>query len=372
MILQSWLRGLYEDEAESAGESAAAGVVETSTATTEPSVPDADTSAAAPSSEPVIGPLVSEDHDKFEAFFDQMDRENEAENTSKAKKNSASEATAAEGGDDAGNEPVAEVQRNALVSMAEAYDWTKEELKGFTSEQLKRLIDREEKRLSQATGQPADAEAKTEVPKTPESDEADDPFEAFAARRKVQLENQGFDEEYIDTEIERDRMLWDSNQQLQQQLLTSEQQRQQERMAHVWELEKQEFDNLLIARCSELGLRDIVGTKSYRELTAAEQSQMQARSKVMQQYQVLRQTRPNFSPTALVQHAINSVFHDQIMHRDRVKRSRDIIEHSQRRMASTAPATAQKDAAWEGPVESDPVLVRAMQRVKNERHAGAV
>lgn len=356
MLIRDWqLNRLFEDEATDAGEgsSGAAAVVS-----------DAPAVEAAPVvTENATGPLVSEDHSTFEAYFDSLDAGKPTENsTEDTPAETPTESVTAESGgdavgrttDDAGDK-VVDAQRDALVSLAKAYDWSDEELKGFTGEQLQRLIAREEKRLAQPGGQRTEPAANVDA--VPNAEVSQNPFEDYVSKRTAQLEADGFDEEHIALEIERERLQYETNNQLVQTI-------HQERAQRAWEQETTAFDNFLLTEIVPKGFADLLGKKPYRQCSETEKVN---RGQVFSLYKALQNVRPGVPGEHLVMQAFNGVFGEQIQHRTQASQSRKLIEHSKRRMGSPSSTAPQKGVEWTGPTAQDPVLVEGMQRVQAER-----
>ena len=354
MLIRDWqLSRLFQAEESGAGESSSAGAAI--------EAPVVDSSPAPEVSVTTTGSLDSDQHETFESYFDSLEEKSKSNetstkdvestpNTSEAMPNSATEdSVAAKRGGDAGDK-VVDVQRDALVSLAKAYDWSDEELKGFTGEQLQRLIAREEKRAPQLQPQETEAEPGEQ------RQEQVDPFAEYVNNRRAALEAQGHDEDFINTEIERDQLLFSGNQQLQQQI-------NHERSQHAFQQETAAFDNFLISELAP-SFPDLIGTKSIRQEGPEQRA---ARQKVFQLYQALKQVRPNVSGEDLVRQAFTGVFGAQIQHRNQVAHANRMKSHSSRRMGSPSSTAPQNGVEWKGPTAQDPVLVEAMQRVTAER-----
>lgn len=349
LIRDCELSRLFHQEESGAGESAASGGV------TE--APVVESSAAPEVSVTTTGPLDSDQHQTFESYFDSLEAgkptetstEDATTSTSEAMPNSATDDSVADTVSVDAGDHVVEVQREALVSLAKAYDWSDEELKGFTGEQLQRLIAREEKRapqLPKAEAEPGDQQRQEQF----------DPFAEYAAERRASLEAQGHDEDYINTELKRDYLLFSGNQQLQHTIY-------QERQQAAARQELDAFDTFLITD-EATRFPDLIGSKP-RLQNSREQNA--ARGEVFKLYQALKQVRPNVSGEDLVRQAFNAVFSKQIQHRNDVAHANKIKAHSARRMGSPSSTSPQKGVEWKGKTEQDPVLIEAMQRVTAER-----
>lgn len=209
MLIRGWqLSRLFENEAEGAGEGAAAGATVESAATPEPVVETNETPAEPEPGQP--------DHAANVAFVKEWAKTADADTvsatitTTDTNKELPVERTSTDAvsDDDAaassGNE-----QDELLLNLAEAYDFTREELKGISNEGLTSLIAREKRRQA-LVETPAETVAETTPApeETPAGSQAVT-FDQFAQAVRDNMAMQGHDEDTIERQVQLEKLKWD-------------------------------------------------------------------------------------------------------------------------------------------------------------------
>ena len=208
MLMRSWLSGLFQAEADGVGEGAVAGAAVESVATPDPVVETTETPVEPEPGQP--------DHAANVAFVKEWAKTADADTvsatitTTDTNKELPVERTSTDAvsDDDAaassGNE-----QDDLLLNLAEAYDFTREELKGISNEGLTSLIAREKRRQGMVET-PAEPVADT----TPAAEETQAgpqavTFDQYAQAVRDNMAMQGHDEDTIERQVQIEKLKWD-------------------------------------------------------------------------------------------------------------------------------------------------------------------
>lgn len=208
MLMRSWLSGLFQAEADGVGESPASGAAVESAATPDPVVETTETPAEPEPGQP--------DHAANVAFVKEWAKTADADTTSATVTTTDTNkelpvertSTDAVSDDDAaassGNE-----QDDLLLNLAEAYDFTREELKGISNEGLTSLIAREKRRQG-LVETPAETVADTTPApeETPAGSQAVT-FDQYAQAVRDNMAMQGHDEDTIERQVQLEKLKWD-------------------------------------------------------------------------------------------------------------------------------------------------------------------
>lgn len=215
MLMRNWMNSLFQAEADGVGEGATAGAAVETTASPAAEVTTTETAPA----EPEPG---QPDHAANVAFVKEWaktaDESTVTATVTTTDPNTeppvVETTTDAAGGDaDDAAAPSGNEQDELLLNLAEAYDFTREELKGISNEGLTSLIAREKRRQGLLETADTTSDTTTTSAATPETEAAGGAgvvtFEQLAQAIRDDLTEQGYGEDAIERQIQRERLKWD-------------------------------------------------------------------------------------------------------------------------------------------------------------------
>ena len=344
MRLRNWLADVFCEEATGAGEGAGGTAVEAS--------PHAEKLAewVAERTGTEDTPITTE---ATATTAEPLDQEIPVETTSTDAVSDDDAAPETTKGEETGLDPL-------LMSFAEAYDYTPEDVKGFDNEGLKRLLARE-RRLRGNAAPAAEApkpEIATATVTTPARQapavEADTTPKSvtFADEQAIleeKLSEEGLSDAAIQREVKLAKLRWDREEAIltdgrkarsETEQMRQELQRQQ--AEYEWKLEMNSvLDVVDDAAKHGLSLLGIPGAK--KDFTELEYA---ARTKVVNTYNALKATHPGTPAKTLAAEAIHIAFSEEIEKREAKSRARALINQSNRVLASGLPSQSnQQDSS---------------------------
>lgn len=280
--------------------------------------------------------------------------------------------------DDADDEPIVEEtgQDPLLMNLLEAYDYSPEDVTGFSNDDLKRLLAREQRRHGtqpQAADNPP-PEAKEQpaakaAPAAPASTAADSTptMATFADVQKeleAKLSEEGFSADAIAREVRLAKLRWEREEAILTDARSARQEAEQVRQLYqqreVEHARQLEVNTLLdmADNFAEMGYADLLG-KPTAEWT---QAQKDARMKFVQAYDVLKAINPQESLKRIAQRAFHTAFAEAIQKREIKSQARKIIKQASNVIGQGLPtkAISTADKNW----MSNPKIARISQRMK--------
>lgn len=247
-----------------------------------------------------------------------------------------------------------------LMSVAEAYDYTSEDVKGFNNEGLKRLLARERRLRGEvaAAAEPtktadsttADvAPAKVEVAPVVKADTNTATFADYQATLEEKLSEEGLSDVAIQREVKLAKARWDRE----EAILVDARHARTEAEQMRQELHRQKAD---YARNLEVNfVLDVVDQFARDGLSVvgmpdAEWSEAEkaARTKVVQAYDALKATNPGVPVKRLATLAIDVALHEEIAKREAKSHARALINQSNRVVAAGMPAQSTQQESGNG------------------------
>ena len=220
MRLRYWLSDVFQDEATDPADGASGGaVVESSPASDAISTTSTETVADSPASDVVSG---QPDHAANVAFVKQWAAGDSTVTTTETTKETPVEKTSTDAVSDAGDAVASRgnEQDELLLSLAEAYDFTREELKGLSNEGLKSVLARERRlraseisidgdkaETTEATAATSPATASKEQAATGAPQELT--FAQVAEVMTSKLLEEGYGDEAVQREVALAKQRWD-------------------------------------------------------------------------------------------------------------------------------------------------------------------
>jgi hypothetical protein len=364
MLMRNWLSGLFQVEADGAGESAASGAAIESVATPDPVIETTATEAVA---EPEPG---QPDHAANVAFVKEWAKTADADTvsatitTTDTNKELPVERTSTDAvsDDDAaassGNE-----QDDLLLNLAEAYDFTREELKGISNEGLTSLIAREKRRQA-LVETPAETVADTTpAPEETPAGSQVTTFDQYAQAVRDNMEMQGHDEDTIERQVQIEKMKWGREEALRQETQWVRQQFEQERRQQFEASERQGFFDIVakVAK-TEKGLLPLPGQAD------APPDQVENLNKWWQSFNLVKQSsrevqelaRTNLpAARAKAAHiAFSMTFPEVVVKRGQRAYADKQIAQANRVMGSPRSAKAPENGSQNGNPWDSPAIVR--------------
>lgn len=277
MLMRNWLSGLFQAEADGAGESAAAGAAVETTASPAVEVTTTETTPAEPEpGQPDHAANVAfvkewsktADDSKVSATIttDEPNTETPVVETTTDAVGDADDAAASSGNG----------QDELLLELAEAYDFTREELKGISNEGLTSLIAREKRRQALVETPADDATGTTTTTQQTEqnlnaaSDTQSVTFDQIAQAIRDDLTEQGYGSDAVERQVQLAKLKWDREEalvsdarQAREETQWVRQQFEQERRAQFEASERQGFFEIVAKVANaEKGLLPLPGQQN--------------------------------------------------------------------------------------------------------------
>ena len=377
MLIRGWeLSRLFEDEAEGAGEgSSGAGAVE---ANESPAIEAS--SSEEPSSEPAGGV----NHEENVAVVQEWLSENRTDSTDALPTTATTDelvtpnpvvetTTDAVSNDDAaatsGNE-----QDELLLNLAEAYDFTREELKGVSNEGLRNLIAREQRRQGAAAAPTEEASA-TQAAGEVAGDVTRVTFDQLADAIREDMTEQGHDEATIERTVQREKLKWDREdalladaRQAREETQWVRQQYEQERRQQFEAAERQGFFDIVANVAGmEKGLLPLPGEKN------APPERVENLNKWWQNFNLVKQSSAEVQALArtnlpaarakAANIAFTMTFPEVVARRGQIAHANKILKQSRSVMGSAASAKPSSSVTWTGPLHEHPNVNRAFEKL---------
>lgn len=381
MRLRYWLSDVFQDEATDAGEGASGGsVVDSTPASDVSSTTSTETVDDTPSRD------VAPSHAENVAFVKQWAAGDSTVTTTETTKEIPVETTSTDAVSTAGDAVATSgnEQDELLLSLAEAYDFTREELKGLSNEGLKSVLARERRlRASEIsidgdktdTKENAETTAATSTATAPKEQSATEAQQevSFAQVAEVmtsKLLEEGYSEEAVQREVALAKQRWDreeailseARQARQEAQMTRQQYEQQQRVM----ARQVEINNLfgVVDKFVSMGHEDVFGKRGDANATPEQRANLE---KFVQYYDVIRSKNPAISLETASHRAFAAAFPEVIAKRTALDHSRKILTQANRVMGSPVSAKAPEKGTFNGNPWDSPAIVRHWERMQRNR-----
>lgn len=272
-------------------------------------------------------------------------------------------------------------QDELLLSMAEAYDFTREELEGISNAGLRNLITREQRReaLANPPAETVDDTVNTQTTADGTGTQQTVVFDQYAQAIRDNMAMQGHDEETIERQVQIEKLKWDREEllvndarQAREETQWVRQQFEQERRQQFEANERQGFFDI-VARAAgmEKGLLPMPGDQNAPPDQVANLNKWWTAfndvKRVRRDVQELSKTNLPAARAKAANIAFSIAFPEVVARRGQIAYSNKVLKQSRNVMGSVASAKPSSTTTWTGPLDESPAVNRAFEKMQRNR-----